>query len=105
MAGNTRTLTAGTDQLRTIAAKMSSIGTDFFKEYEAIYSLYDNELSEAWVGSGIDAFKQNVETIKPNFKKLYDLINDYSSQLVSAADAYDSQESDIKAATSNITFE
>ena len=105
MAGNIRTLSEGTDKLRTVAGKMSSIATDFFKEYEDIYKLYEGELSQAWIGSGIDVFMTNVNAMKPNFTALYNLINDYSAQLISSADAYDSQENDIKNATSNITFE
>ena len=41
---NIRNLTDGTDALRQGAAQISNIATEFFKEYEAIYSVFDNEL-------------------------------------------------------------
>ena len=102
---NTRSLSNGTDELRSSAAKISNIATDFFKEYETIYSIYDNELKSSWIGSGDKEFRANTEAIKPKFKTLHDLLNEYSSQLINVADSYDSQEADIKSAVSNLTFE
>lgn len=102
---NVRGLSNGTDELRSSASKLSNLATEFYKEYEAIYSLYDNELKSSWIGSGDKEFRANVENMKPNFEKLHELINEYSSQLINVADSYDSQEQDIRAAVSNITFE
>lgn len=102
---NLRSLSGGTDELRSIASKISDSATEFFKEYEAIYSLYDNELKSSWIGSGDKAFRTNTDAVKPKFEQLRELMNDYSAALINAADSYDSQEADIIAAASTISFE
>ena len=102
---NIRNLTDGTDALRQGAAQISNIATDFFKEYEAIYSVFDNELEASWIGSGAKEFAANTEATKPKFKALYDLMNEYSEQLIKIADAYESQAQEVANAVNSISFD
>lgn len=102
---NIRNLTDGTDALRQGAAQISNIATDFFKEYEAIYSVFDNELEASWIGSGAKEFAANTEATKPKFKALYDLMNEYSEQLIKITDAYESQAQEVANAANSISFD
>lgn len=102
---NIRNLTDGTDALRQGAAQISNIATDFFKEYEAIYSVFDNELEASWIGSGAKEFAANTEATKPKFKALYDLMNEYSEQLIKITDAYESQAQEVANAMNSISFD
>lgn len=103
--GTIRHLSAGTDELRKSASVISNLSTDIFKDYEAIVTLVDGELSDVWQGSGIDAFKNAIAEIKPAFAKLHELMNEYSEQLTNTATAYDSQEQELKSAAAGIKFE
>ncbi|OPZ21399.1 MAG: hypothetical protein BWZ04_01022 [Firmicutes bacterium ADurb.BinA205] len=102
---NIRNLSEGTYALRQDATQISNIATEFFKEYEAIYSVFDNELEASWIGSGEKEFAANTEATKPKFKALYDLMNEYSEQLIKIADAYDSQAQEVANAANSISFD
>ena len=103
--GTIRHLNAGTDELRKSASTINNLSTDIFKNYEAIVTLVDSELSDVWQGSGIDAFKAAIEGIKPAFNQLHELMNEYSEMLTNTATSYDSQEQELKSAAAGIKFE
>lgn len=102
---NVRKLVNGSDELRSAANNISNLATEFFKNYEGMYSTIENDLATVWVGSGADEFKANAENMKGHFEALHELMNEYSSQLINVANSYDSQEADIISAVSTLSFD
>ncbi len=105
MAANIRSLNEGTDSLRKIASDITNTATDFYKEFGALYNVIEGDLPPLWDGTGSKEFQSVAAGVKPKFEQLFGLMNEYSSQIIKAADAYDSQTEDIKNETSSITFE
>ena len=105
MGANIRSLNEGTDSLRKIASDITNTATDFHREFGALYGVIEGDLPPIWDGTGSKEFQSVASGAKPKFEQLFDLMNEYSSQLIKAADVYDSQAEDVKSATNNITFE
>lgn len=102
---NVRRLTSGSDELRAAANTISNLATEFFSDYQAMYSVIENDLSTVWIGSGADEFRNHAEDMKEHFETLHELMNEYSSQLINVANSYDSQETDIISQINALSFD
>ena len=101
MAGiNSVRYSEGTDTIVTTSMEISSLGDDFFREYNDLYALVENELATVWKGEDSDAFRQKVnETMR-------DTISEYALFLRNTANAHEARMEDSKGQVqSNCTFE
>lgn len=95
----------GTDAVLNTAAKISSLGDDFFKEYTNLYTLVASDLANCWSGEDYDAFKQVVENEKHFFEAMRDCIEEYATFLRNTANAHEARKDDSKSqATTSCVF-
>jgi hypothetical protein len=107
MAGiNSVRYSEGTDTIVTTSMEISSLGDDFFREYNDLYALVENELATVWKGDDSDAFRQKVNEMKHYFETMRDTISEYALFLRNTANAHEARMEDSKGQVqSNCTFE
>ncbi|MBR1823364.1 MAG: WXG100 family type VII secretion target [Ruminococcus sp.] len=106
MANNSIRYGEGTETVVNTAAQISSLGDDFFREYTALYTLVENDLSNCWKGEDADAFKQKVNEMKHYFESMRDVITEYATFLRNTANAHDARMEDSKGQVqSNCNFD
>lgn len=96
----------GTESVLNKATLISSIGDEFFGEYNELYSLVENDLSRVWKGEDSEALKVVVNNEKVHFESMREVINDYVNFLITTAKAHEARKDDSKEqASANCQFE
>jgi len=91
----------GTDTVVTISTQIDALGDDFFREYNDLYVLVENELSSCWKGEDYEAFRQKVNEEKHFFESMRDVISEYATFLRNTANAHDARMQDSKGQVQN----
>ncbi len=91
---NSINLPDGPDPVLNAAGKIGTRGADFASEYNGLYALVENELSNNWKGSDYDSFKLKMQEEKTHFDSMRDVIEEYSTTLRNAINAHVQREED-----------
>lgn len=95
----------GTDTIVTVSTQIDALGDEFFREYNDLYNLVENELAGGWKGEDYEAFKQKVNEEKHFFESMRDVISEYATFLRNTANAHNARMEDSKSQVqSNCNF-
>jgi WXG100 family type VII secretion target len=83
------------DNLRTQAAKVDQLATEYNDQYTTLLNEVDGFTSTDWKGSDATAFRDQVQGFKDDFVKMKELMNDYARFMRDSAQLYEDTQKDI----------
>ena len=95
MASGMTSIQVTPDNLRTQAATVDKLASDYFNHYDSLLTEVNNFTSSDWKGADADAFRDQVQGFKDDFGKMKDLMNDYAKFMRDSAELYDNTKKDL----------
>lgn len=96
-------ITVDTAQLDNVAEEVKKLADNYLAEYKALYE-YVNDMKQAWAGIDNDAYTNQIIEFQDDFRKMEELMREYSEFLKSAAEKYRQTQADIKSKAQQLTI-